>query len=370
MALAMIEGAERDGRLCAGPDGRRVHGRIDRLVAGVRLRGQGLPDADRRRPTRSRRRSCATMRAFGADAGGGAEPGGHHAAADPALMRERAFAIADEIGGFRTDQFQNHDMPTAITPWARRSSSNCDGRVDAWVCVCRHRRLLRAASAGRCASGSPASDAWRSSRPSRRCSRAASAGTHRIEGGGVGFRPRRCSNPRAGHRRGARRCLATEAEAFEMARRARARKGVWSGPSTGANLVAAVARGARRSDRATASITAAVDSGLKYARRDVLLPATVLRVTAEVPLWDTPGHVDPAAQLRVLRSRPAARERSGTHLHLRVHVLRRLRRGRFGGICPNCGGDLVRRPIRPPEKLLEHPAATERFTKAHPECVS
>jgi hypothetical protein len=43
---------------------------------------------------------------------------------------------------------------------------------------------------------------------------------------------------------------------------------------------------------------------------------------------------------------------------------------RFGGICPNCGGDLVRRPIRPPEKLLEHPAATERFTKAHPECVT
>ena len=44
--------------------------------------------------------------------------------------------------------------------------------------------------------------------------------------------------------------------------------------------------------------------------------------------------------------------------------------GRFGGICPNCGGDLVRRPIRPPEKLLKDPAATERFTKAHPDCVA
>ena len=29
---------------------------------------------------------------------------------------------------------------------------------------------------------------------------------------------------------------------------------------------------------------------------------------------------------------------------------------RFHGICPNCGGDLVRRPIRPPEKLLKDPA--------------
>ena len=43
---------------------------------------------------------------------------------------------------------------------------------------------------------------------------------------------------------------------------------------------------------------------------------------------------------------------------------------RLGGVCPNCGGDLVRRPIRPPAKLLAHPAATERFTKAHPECVN
>ena len=43
---------------------------------------------------------------------------------------------------------------------------------------------------------------------------------------------------------------------------------------------------------------------------------------------------------------------------------------RFANICPNCGGDLVRRPIRPPEKLLKDPAATDRFTKAHPECVA
>jgi len=43
---------------------------------------------------------------------------------------------------------------------------------------------------------------------------------------------------------------------------------------------------------------------------------------------------------------------------------------RFHGICPNCGGELVRRPIRPPARLLRDPAATERFTKAHPECAA
>ena len=34
------------------------------------------------------------------------------------------------------------------------------------------------------------------------------------------------------------------------------------------------------------------------------------------------------------------------------------------GICPNCGGELVRRPVRPPEKLLQYPASTERIFKA------
>ncbi len=34
--------------------------------------------------------------------------------------------------------------------------------------------------------------------------------------------------------------------------------------------------------------------------------------------------------------------------------------GRLGGRCPNCGGELVRRPIRPAERLARHPASTER----------
>jgi hypothetical protein len=33
------------------------------------------------------------------------------------------------------------------------------------------------------------------------------------------------------------------------------------------------------------------------------------------------------------------------------------------GICPNCGGDLVRRPRRPAAKLLKYPASTERVHK-------
>ncbi|MFT3974372.1 MAG: DUF1272 domain-containing protein [Amaricoccus sp.] len=32
----------------------------------------------------------------------------------------------------------------------------------------------------------------------------------------------------------------------------------------------------------------------------------------------------------------------------------------LGGVCPNCGGELVRRPIRPPNELAHHPASTHR----------
>ena len=31
-----------------------------------------------------------------------------------------------------------------------------------------------------------------------------------------------------------------------------------------------------------------------------------------------------------------------------------------GGLCPNCGGELFARPIRPADKLARFPAATER----------
>ena len=36
----------------------------------------------------------------------------------------------------------------------------------------------------------------------------------------------------------------------------------------------------------------------------------------------------------------------------------------LSGKCPNCGGELVRRPIRPAEKLVNNPASTKRILKA------
>ena len=36
--------------------------------------------------------------------------------------------------------------------------------------------------------------------------------------------------------------------------------------------------------------------------------------------------------------------------------------------CPNCGGELVRRPVRSAVKLARFPASSERVVKAHPGC--
>ncbi|WP_425106785.1 DUF1272 domain-containing protein [Ancylobacter sp.] len=40
----------------------------------------------------------------------------------------------------------------------------------------------------------------------------------------------------------------------------------------------------------------------------------------------------------------------------------------LGGICPNCAGELVRRPVRPPAALARHPASPVRVF--NPDCQS
>ena len=41
-----------------------------------------------------------------------------------------------------------------------------------------------------------------------------------------------------------------------------------------------------------------------------------------------------------------------------------------GGRCPNCGGELVRRPVRPAHKLATDPPSARRVLKAHAGCAN
>ena len=43
--------------------------------------------------------------------------------------------------------------------------------------------------------------------------------------------------------------------------------------------------------------------------------------------------------------------------------------GVLAGRCPNCGGELVRRPIRPAEALARHPASAVRIVKPSPGAI-
>lgn len=40
-----------------------------------------------------------------------------------------------------------------------------------------------------------------------------------------------------------------------------------------------------------------------------------------------------------------------------------------GGRCPNCTGELVKRPVRPADRLARFPASTGRVVKAHSFCA-
>jgi cysteine synthase len=256
MALAMIEGAERAGRLRPGQT-------VVEYTGGSTGSSLAFVCAIKGYPTRIvtsdafAEEKLATMRAFGATLDVLPSPEGITPQLLPAL-RERALEIADEIDGFRTDQFQNHDMPTGYHEMGLEILAHLGAGVDAWVayvgtagCFLGVGATLRERLPDvRRVAVEPAESAVLSGRP---------AGTHRIEGGGTGFIP-----PLLDLARDVDEVRAVpQEEAFAMARRAAREEGVWSGPSTGANLVAAVAV-ARELGPGHRVVTPAVDSGLKY----------------------------------------------------------------------------------------------------------
>jgi len=260
MALAMIEGAERSGRLRPGQT-------VVEYTGGSTGSSLAFVCAVKGYPLRIVSATCfaeekiRTMRAFGAEVELIDSPEGITPTTIP-RMRARAAEITAEIGGYATDQFNNTEMVDGYLELGRELAEQLDGRVDAVVlyvgtagCYLGTTRGLRErVPAVHRVAVEPAESAVLSGRP---------AGTHRIEGGGVGFRP-----PQLGLDEVDEVMAVPTVEAMAMARQAARREGVWSGPSTGANLVAALAVASRLG--ATARVaTVQVDSGLKYLAGEV-----------------------------------------------------------------------------------------------------
>jgi cysteine synthase A len=255
MALAMIEGAERSGRLQPGQTVVEYTGGSTGSSLAFVCAIKGYPlrivtsDAFAAEKLRS-------MEALGAKLDVISSPGGITPELIPSLMA-RAAEISEETGGFATDQFRNEDMPTGYRPLARELLEQLAGSLDAFCayvgtsgCFVGTTRELRTVlpDLHRVViepEESPAISAGRS-------------GTHRIEGGGSGFWP-----PLLERTDFDEVATVSTEEAFAMARRAAREEGLFSGPSTGANLLIALEL-ARRLGPGKRVATVLVDSGLKY----------------------------------------------------------------------------------------------------------
>jgi len=260
MALAMIEGAERRGDLTPGRTVVEYTGGStgSSLAFICALKGYPLRIVTSNAFSSEKLR---TMEVFGAGLEIIESPDGIHPGLIPAMAR-RAAEIVEESGGHATDQFNNHDAIDGYRGIGEEAVEQLGEPVDAFCAY---------VGVGGCFIGSttairerwpdalrvivePEESAVISGRP---------AGTHRIEGGGVGFVPPLITEGSYDRVE----TVSTE-EAMATAREMAVKDGVWTGPSGGANVRAAI-RLASELGPGHRVVTVQPDSGLKYLAGDL-----------------------------------------------------------------------------------------------------
>ena len=255
MALAMIEGAERAGGLQPGQTVVEYTGGStgSSLAFVCSIKGYPLRIVS---SDAFAAEKLATMRALGADVEIVPSPEGITRDLVPRLMA-RAREIVEETGGYATDQFRNADMIEGYRAMGQELAAQVGGRLDA-----------HCAYVGTAGSFLGTTRALRETMPELHrvviepvesaVLSGHAAGTHHIEGGGAGFWPPLLSAEDFDEIQ----TVSTD-EAFDTARRAAREEGVFSGPSTGANITVAL-RLAQRLGPGRRVATVQVDSGLKY----------------------------------------------------------------------------------------------------------
>jgi cysteine synthase len=256
MALAMIEAAERSGRLKPG-------GRVVEYTGGSTGVSLALVCAARSYPLSivtsdafsAEKRSH--MKALGAEltivpsAGGGM---------DEALTRnmiEVARQITERTGAFWTDQLRNTDQLPAYHAMGEEIREQAGGRIDAFV-----------QSTGSAASLRGIAESLRQHRSDIHIVAVepkespvlsgGRSGVHRIEGIGAGF-----VVPLWDPQIADEIATVSTEDAMAMAQRLARSDALFAGTSTGANLVAAIDVGMRLGSGATV-VTVMCDTGLKY----------------------------------------------------------------------------------------------------------
>jgi cysteine synthase A len=256
MALAMVEGGERSGRIQPGGYVVEYTGGSTGVslafvcaVKGLALRvvASNAASAEKR----------AHMTALGAELTMVEAPGGVTTKEMILEMIETARRLAAAPGSYWTDQFNNRDQVGAYTKMADEIWEQTGGGVSAFVQSVGTGGSLRGTStrlrernAGiRVIAVEPLESAVLSG---------GSNGSHRIEGTGAGFVVPHWDPALASEVQ-----TVSSGEAMAMARRLAREEGIFAGTSTGANVIAAL-REAARLGRGATVVSVAVDSGMKY----------------------------------------------------------------------------------------------------------
>jgi cysteine synthase A len=203
-----------------------------------------------------------TMQAFGARITDVPSDNGKITEALIKAMIRTAAEISRRPRHWYCDQLNNHDAIAGYLPLGEELWRQTDGRLDAFVHAVSTAHSIHGVTRSLWSHSpgiwivavEPAESAVLSGRPS---------GSHKIEGIGIGFIPPLWQPELVNEIE-----AVTTEEAKEMARRLAREEGVFAGPSSGANVVAAI-RVAQRLGRGATVATLIVDSGLRYLSTDV-----------------------------------------------------------------------------------------------------
>jgi cysteine synthase len=258
MALSMIEGAERDGRIEPGATVVEYTGGSTGPALALVCRAKGYVAKIVISACFSEER-MQLMRALGADLEviEAVEGLGRVTAQDIENMVQRAAELAQEPGAYATDQFNNpYVIPGQRDNLGREIWEQTEGRVTAFC----H-------GIGTAGSLMGVSDALKSRNPDVRIVGLEPAGSAAISGGPrgsfamqgwTGIVPPHWDADRVDDL-----WTIEDGEAFEMTRRLAEEEGIFAGISAGANLVGA-RRLAEQLGPDAVVVTLAVDSGFKY----------------------------------------------------------------------------------------------------------
>ncbi len=256
MALAVVETAERDGRLRPGGSVVEYTGGSTGVSLAFVCAAKGIPLHIVTSEAFSREKRDH-MAALGAKLTLIPSPTGGTTKQLTLEMIEAARRIAATPGCFWTDQLHNTDVLAAYARMADEILERSGGRVDAFVQMVGTGGSLRGVGARlrearpgvRVVAVEPAESAVLSGGPS---------GSHKIEGTGIGFvTPLWVDGMADGIR------TVSTAEAMETARRLAREEGIFAGTSTGGNVAAAL-RVAEELGPGKDVVTVAVDTGMKY----------------------------------------------------------------------------------------------------------